>query len=350
MERIIVSVDLGFGFVKVVSEFGVKTQFPSIVKTRTGHNFGSFTAAAKDDYGITYTDVSDGVDPVEVKYHVGSAALTNNGKRRIDDKEILNIDEMKILIATAIAAVNPNNYPVVLCVGLPLSHFSQKREELKDALKGYKAKVNIGKSGTGTHVEVTKTFIFPQAAGAYYAAIYDLDGAVKDYELAGSSVAVVDPGYRTVDVLVMAKGEKGINFIEDLSFSLEEDGMYKAFTQIAKIASETKKREISVSHIEKAILWHGSKLEYRGEEFLLTEIEDRVYQEHAEVIMSSLRHRWGSESDFFAKILIAGGGGNVLYPFFAKKFEQAHLMEECSFANAVGFLCAYKASEKMRAK
>lgn len=338
-----IAVDIGFGFVKTMNENGEQVSFPSVIAKRQESSIKNIIGGAVDNYNITLWDEGDGGQKLnERKYYVGDAGMTNGGNRRWEDKSEFNTEDMKIFIATAVALVNPLNEEVDLCVGLPMSYFTQKKEDLKNMLKPLNARIKIEQiKGTRT-IKFKSIFVFPQGAGAYYSAICDRNGDIKDINMATSSVGVIDVGYRTVDYLVMAKGRNGITMVEGLSGSLEEDGMNVAFQEIEKAVSSHPdvQREIGLLEIEKAILWFGGKLNFKKLEINLTEIEERAYREHGENIASKIKLKWGNDADSLGTILISGGGGSALFPVFQTKFEQAELQANPEFANCEGYLGA----------
>lgn len=338
-----IAVDIGFGFVKVENEYGVKESFPSVLAKRSENSLKGIVGGSGDDYSVIYWEVdSNGEKLNEKKCYVGDAAMTNGGTRKWEDKAEFNVEEMKVFISTAVSLVNPENEPIDLCVGLPMSYYLQKQDELIQVLKNINAKTSIAGIPRVGEIKINSIFCFPQGAGAYYGAIFDKYGKIKDYELAMSSVGVIDIGYRTVDYLVMGKGRKGISIIDGLSGSLEEDGMNKAFQNLQKVVSELPEvqHEISLLDIEKSVLWFGSKLDYRRQTINIAEYEEVAYREHAENIAAKIKIKWGSEGELLTSILVTGGGGEPLFETLKSKFEQAELQENCSFANCEGYLGA----------
>lgn len=346
-----ISFDFGFGFIKAENEYGDKVSFPSVMVKRSENSLRGIVGGSGDDYSVIYWEVDAKNEKFnEKKCYVGDAAMTNGGTRKWEDKSEFNIEEMKTFISTAVALLNTKNEPIDLCVGLPMSYYSQKKEELEEVLQSINAKVSIAGIARIGEIKFNSVFVFPQGAGAYYGAIFDINGEVKDYNLATSSVGVIDIGYRTVDFLVMGKGRKGISIIDSLSGSLEEDGMNKAFQNMQKTVSELPEiqHEISLLDIEKSILWFGGKLDYRRTTVDITKYEEESYREHAENIAAKIKIKWGAEGDLLTTILVTGGGGQALFPTLKTKFEQAELQNDCSFANCEGYLGAQ--ARKMQTK
>jgi plasmid segregation protein ParM len=341
-----IAIDIGFGFVKVQTETGIRKMFPSLVKNRVETGLKGIVGGKQDKYSVTYWDVDDSKPEEKLnirKVYVGDAAMTNGGDRNWEDKDKLNVDDIKILITTAIALVNPNNEPIDVCVGLPMSFFTSMKDELMALLKKINARLLIGGITGERSIKVKSVFVFPQGAGAYWGAILDTNGEIKDAELAGSTVAVIDVGYRTVDYLVMKKGREGINMIEELSGSLEDDGMNKAYQDIQTALIESGRGTVDVLEIEKALLWFGAELELLGDTITLMDYEAKAYKDRAESIASKLKRKWGKQEETMKAILISGGGGNALLENFKDKFRQAKPIHDIVFEQEVeeGELSSY---------
>ncbi len=334
-----VAVDIGYGFVKVLSESGEKQSFPSILTKRIDSSLKSVIGGAVDDYSITYREITNSASD-EKKYYIGDAGMTNGGERRWEDKTKINVDDIKVFIATAVGLVNPSNDPVDLCVGLPMSYYMEKKDELKDVISTLQAEVLISGIKSKRIIKCNSVFVFPQGAGAYYASMYDVNGMLKseNINLVTSSVGIIDIGYRTVDYLVMGKGRKGITMLENLSGSLEDDGMNIALQDIERAISEKLKRNIGLIEVEKTLFWFGGKFDYKGEEIILIPYEENAYKERAEQIASKMKLKWGVEGELLSAIIITGGGGEALFPWLNDKFEQAQIQDNAAFANCEGYL------------
>lgn len=333
-----IAVDIGFGFVKVLSENKNQACFPSVITKRPETSLKSFIGSSEEDYAVTYKELSG--DNTERKYYVGDAGIINGGERRWEDKSKINVDDIKVFVSTAVALVNNNNEPVDLCVGLPLSYYIDKKDELKEAIKSLHAEVSVSGIKSSRIVKCNSVFVFPQGAGAYYAAMYDVNGQLKkeNINLVTSSVGIIDIGYRTVDYLVMGKGRKNITMMENLSGSLEDDGMNVAFQDIERGLSEQIRRNVGLTEIEKAILWFGSNFSYKGQEITLIPFEEAAYKERADQIASKIKIKWGVEGELLSTVIITGGGGSVLFPYLKSQFEQARLQDNANFANCEGYL------------
>ena len=274
--------------------------------------------------------------------YIGDSGLSNGGTRKWEDKDKFNVEDLKIFIVTAVGLLNPQNDTVDLCLGLPMSYYLTKKDELNEGLKDLNARISITGQRSLKEVKFNSIFVFPQGAGAYYSSFCDIDGKITDYDFAQSNAGVIDIGYRTVDYLVMMKGRNGIQISDNLSGSLEEDGMNVAFQNIQSTVSndERIKKEVALEEIEKAILWFNSKFDYRRDTIDITQYEDQAYKESAEEICSKIKIRWGADGDLLGRIVITGGGAEELFPYIREKFDTAVLQEDCAYGNCKGYLAA----------
>lgn len=338
-----IAVDVGFGFIKAMNESLETVRFPSVVSKKSENSLKGIVGGSGDDYSVTYWEVNNSGENInQKKLYVGDAGLSNGGTRKWEDKDKFNVEDLKLFIVTAVGLLNPQNDVVDLCLGLPMSYYLTKKDELNEGLKDLNARISITGQRSLKEVKFNSIFVFPQGAGAYYSSFCDIDGTITDYDLAQSNTGVIDIGYRTVDFLVMMKGRNGIQISDNLSGSLEEDGMNVAFQNIQNAVSNDERvnKEVALEEIEKSILWFNSKFDYRRETIDITQYEDQAYKESAEEICSKIKIRWGAEGDLLSRVVITGGGAEELFPYMRDKFDTAVLQEDCAYGNCKGYLAA----------
>jgi plasmid segregation protein ParM len=338
-----IAVDVGFGFIKAMNESLDTVRFPSVVSKKSENSLKGIVGGSGDDYSVTYWEVNNSGENInQKKLYVGDAGLSNGGTRKWEDKDKFNVEDLKLFIVTAVGLLNPQNDVVDLCLGLPMSYYLTKKDELNEGLKDLNARISITGQRSLKEVKFNSIFVFPQGAGAYYSSFCDIDGTITDYDLAQSNAGVIDIGYRTVDFLVMMKGRNGIQISDNLSGSLEEDGMNVAFQNIQNAVSNDERvnKEVALEEIEKAILWFNSKFDFRRDSIDITQYEDQAYKESAEEICSKIKIRWGAEGDLLSRVVITGGGAEELFPYMRDKFDTAVLQEDCAYGNCKGYLAA----------
>lgn len=329
-----ISVDVGYGYVKAVNEKGQKIAFPSVVAPSFTKGIGNVLGGSKDDYSVVMWPFGK---PNESScYYVGDRAMTSGGAVRTWEENAAENTNITIFVLTALAILNDDS-PVELAVGLPMEYFNKQNQEIKEGLQNIDYSVNV-EGGKGTRrVRVNSVFVFPQGAGAYYAACLNIDGTVKNLDIINQAVGVIDIGYRTTDYLVMAKGKKGIAPREDLTGSLEL-GMNEAHQNVQKEIEKLVDKQVDLLKVEQAILWNEGKFVFKGQTYDLCEHINNSYEALSQRIASKIKIIWGDEIDHLSSIYIAGGGVVVLFDYLKEAFESIDKLD--SFANAEGYLAA----------
>lgn len=335
-----ISVDVGYGYVKAVNEKGKKVTFPSIVAPSFTKGIGNVLGGSKDDYAVVMWPFGR---PGESScYYVGDRAMTSGGAVRTWEENAAENTNIIIFILTALALLNDDS-TIELAVGLPMEYFDKQNQEIKEALSSIDYSVNV-EGGKGTkRIKINSVFVFPQGAGAYYAACLSPDGTVKNPDIINQAVGIIDIGYRTTDYLVMAKGKKGIAPREDLTGSLEI-GMNEAHQNVQKEVEKLVGKQVDLLKIEQAILWNGGKFTFKGQEFVLNDYIEKSYEALSQRITSKIKIIWGDEIDHLSIIYIAGGGVKVLYSYLHDAFEMCDALD--TFANAEGYLAAQALKSK----
>lgn len=348
-----VGVDVGFGFIKAMNSKGDSVEFPSVYKVKTGmSSLQSAIGGINGDFSLTYAEIdSHGNRKNEQSLYVGELALANNAKRTWADKNAkMDADLVKKYVSVAVAHLAKDATEADVCVGLPMSYYTDtKKQELVNILKGAKIAIQFEREKEQV-ITLRNVFTFPQGGGAYYSSFLTIDGKLKDKEIAKSSVAVIDVGYRTVDFLVMGRTRKGTVMLDDCYGSLEESGMNNVFNNIQVALQDQLREEVPLSIIEQAILWDNNKLSYRGKKIDLSGALNKYSEELARDITNELKRRWKQVEATVDYVIIAGGGGEALFPYLKDAFHGTMLADNSSFANVKGYLAvAAKASMQQSA-
>lgn len=329
-----ISVDIGYGFTKAVNEEGKEVSFPSVVGRKFGSTLGNVLGVAQEDYEIKLKYKDE--DREEQSFYVGDAGMSAGGSRTWEEEAAKNRN-LIVLVSTAIAILNTKDEPVDLAVGLPMSYFNTQRKAIREALRNLEVICEIGNEEKEIHIQ--SVFVFPQSAGVYYAAIHNTDGSIKNINLINKPVSIIDVGYRTVDILYMARSKKGLMPREDLSGS-EDLGMNEAHKEVQIETSKLIRGTADIIKVEKALLWFNGDFDYKGNTYNLRKIQQKAYENHAQSIISWVKQKWADEINDLSAILIGGGGGESLYPYFSESFPTAMKVEQPEFANARGYLAA----------
>lgn len=347
-----ISIDIGYGHVKAVTK-DTKIIFPSVIADSI-HSDSSPVIGQMDNYFVSYADKTKKALGNQRYAYVGDAGITNNGIRRWEGKEKLDSEEIKILVATATSAVmykekESINEPIDVCVGLPMSYFVNKniQKELLEILTDLEGIISLN-GQEPINISFSSVKIYAQSAGAYYAAICDLEGKIKNQNYVTQPIGEIDIGFRTVDYLYIGLSAQGPVSIPKYSGSLEESGMNAAFQIAAELASKDNNKTIKPETIEKVLLRkiYGGKIP--GTNSLVKPYWDNACKKLAQSIVSEIKRVWGDAINELATVIITGGGGKDLFSYIKEALPKAELQEDPSFANATGYLIAQRLDEMMK--
>ncbi len=336
----LISVDVGYGMVKAVSEAGNRISFPSVVAPKTSGLPLDILGAGivQNDYSLTFKDPSSGE---EGEYMVGDAALGVGGIRAWE-KDFSANRYFKIMVALACSLLqgNRSSSEVDLVVGLPLAFYtSEYRDNLMKNMVDAELSLKLDNNEKTNKISIKSLKVNPQAVGVFYDSILTENGDIKDRELANKPSGVIDMGYRTTEVVAMGRGKGGLVARDDMATGFEI-GVNKAHSLIKSEFDAAEGSNIPLEWIEQAMLWSNGMLDYRGDQYNLKPLAKKVYSEIADQVIAGVKQTWGQELDRLAIIQVAGGGGEAIYPFLKEELPNVRLAGDPYFANAMGFLIA----------
>ena len=298
----VVGVDVGYGFTKIVREDGQRLMFPSV-------------AAAVAPTIIAQLHPLQDSDEVlvdSIRYIVGEQAIGH--AERFSNLHSLwwTLPHYRALIAQAKKFI-PDGACIV--TGLPLDKYmaQQAMNHVAQTMKsGLRAQ----------HVTV-----IPQGVGAYF--------SEPTFEHPRNKVALVDIGTWTTEFVAMA----GQDLISQASLGIRL-GINDIFTTVATELQAKLNRPVDPHEVERA---------HRGEEELRTQgrpvaqefITDRVTQlakESAGQVLAKMTDLWGPHAAAYEAVILCGGGAKLLAPHLKGFREGMLVLSDGQFANARGYL------------
>lgn len=322
------SVDLGYGFVKAIADNGRTACFPSVVRPDTGPGLAEALdgAAAHLPYRVTVNGQA---------WLIGRAAQEAGGVRAWSNTLHKESDTHILLLAACALVAEPGQRgPFKLLCGLPPALYAAHKHDAAKELGAIAGSVSIEGAHPINVFFEDEVFVFPQAVGAFYSEALTENGLVKNPHLAETTTGVVDIGYRTTDYLVMTPGPGGIRPVDSLSGSVDV-GIGDIYTRAAQRLAGQTFFTISPEEVEHAAAAGRSKI---GRIELGPALNDAT-DEVADEIIRTLKRTWRKEHRLDS-ILLAGGGGEKLYPALTRAFPAARLVSDPTFANCRGYLAA----------
>jgi plasmid segregation protein ParM len=259
---------------------------------------------------ISYTDkmvtgskhiTIDGKD-----YYVGVGQMTSD-----IDKTDADINKACTLMNLVISG----DTDYYLVVGLPIGQFKAQNERFRNTVMSYN-NCKIEYQGNERKIRIHDVTVFPQGAASLY--------AIRSSK--GDKI-IIDVGGLTIDVALIQMNY-GNPHIE------KSDTWYKGM------------RTLFSNIIEQVNLKYGLRLETKEAERILLNglrihgIEQNLdflqptLQDYLEPIVDELKLNYPCET---TPIYLCGGGANLLYGAFKKRFYEVIMVDDSQFSNAIGY-------------
>jgi len=312
----IVGVDLGYGFVKGVSERDDRVVFPSVVAPGRERSWGKLFDRVLDDYFVV---VRSGSGPAE-EYLVGRMAESCGYvvSRAFDSRKAGHPAE-KVLLLTALGLLADDG-PCVLALGVPLQHYTPAVvAEVQRTYTGLSADVEVKSSEVRRcRVQVARVNVLPQGAAALLGLLVDQDGRsqLADVLRCGGLVGFVDVGYRTTDYLLLEVVPQGrVLPLYEMSGTLD-----LGMVDVVKKLRDRVQDQVSGSSVDLVALnraWHETRLFYwAGRDYDLDEMGQADLEQVARAIRDRLVQAWSSRLPQVRFLFLAGGGAPDVLPYF----------------------------------
>lgn len=326
-----ISIDLGYGYTKGISETGKSVLFPSIVGPGKNRELAGALGALNTGLDKLHVEI-DGT-----QYFVGELAIEESSQISTGTPEgnKINHTHTRVLLATAAALITPQGYRMYhLATGLPLNDFVNQRAEFEEMLREYEANIRFlggplaGKTLVINFGEIT---VFPQAAGAIYSA-----ELLREMQRSGQLTAVVDVGHKTTDFIVFRiKNGGGLDLRPDLSRTIDI-GMSHVLASLQHEFSKRTGKRLSYSKV--FMLLEKEKVKYAGEELDFTGFIQEAKSEVASYIIDAIKTVWQDELPFIEQVYLAGGASVAMDRYLKELHPNTVLIEDAQMANARGFL------------
>lgn len=326
----LVSVDLGYGFVKAISEKG-RAIFPSVVCPASESIDTDFGLGAKR---LGYV--------VELR---GAGSLTKNrlfvGELAARDGRAVQLTlarerfarDASIVLAAAAASLVGAEGRVELAFGVPLAYYKTQREEVKRALEGLAMYVRVD-DAPERFISFSAVRVFPQGVGALF--------SVDDLPQKGL-VGLVDIGYFTTDYLLVELSPHGASPLSGFMSSVEV-GVSTAMKVFADAFRDRTGRPLTLAEAQG--LWGREEVTFAGRRLELAPLVQAAREAVGRAVADAVLAAWSEKADFLDGVLLAGGGALEFFDVLREHFCGMELLPDAQFANALGF---YRMAQRARA-
>ena len=310
----VIGVDLGFGFTKA-TDGNRSVIFKSVIGEATSQQFsGSLLRLGETAEPASTTESGVGehihLELEAGEYFFGELAERQSNVRSftLDQGRFIQDAALPFALA-AIHALGVTRGPVKLVVGLPISDFAERHEELGRILVGTHPVTSVDPDNARHkgEIEVQDVKVIPEPFGAVYNMILSDRGEISDEPLAEEKVGVVDIGFHTVDFTVSDR----TSFLERASRSTEA-GIARAFSVISAKLREKSDVNLAIYRLYDAV--RSGRIRIRGNAYDLGKLTEHVFNQLASEIATQANELWADEWDM-DRIVISGGGGSVLSPY-----------------------------------
>lgn len=188
-------------------------------------------------------------------------------------------------------------------------------------------------------ISFNKVYLIPQGAGALS---YLMLNNGKKYYIPNTYIGMIDIGFKTTDVVVFKIDDEGkLDFISDMSSTLENIGMSTIFSEMEKAFMKESRNGESLSVDRLMELVKNGIIFYNGAYLNLKEELVKIKKELAYSIVNNIDTLWTSSAkSAFNSVVLAGGGGIVLYPYLKSTLGiyAIDLASNAEFANSLGYM------------
>lgn len=323
--RMFLAVDLGFGYVKAVSDKG-RALFPSVIAPAGESNvfdMGGDLPGHVIEVRLQGTTKRNRLYVGELAARDGRAAQLTFGRDRF-------ARDASLVLTLAAAHLVGADGPVTLGFGVPLAYYSKLKEEVAHSLQGAGAYVSV--NGSPEHlINLHEVHVFPQGVGAFYSPNLRLPG--------DGTLGLIDVGFYTTDYLLVEISPQGVQPYTEHMSSVEV-GVSTALKVFAdRFRQETGK---PLTLVEAERLWKRGEITFAGRRLSVKEWADEARTQAARSIVEAVRAAWSERIDFVDGVILAGGGALEFEPVLRRDLPGVSVAPDPQFANAQGFLAILK--------
>ena len=299
----IFSLDVGYGYTKIMDSSGAHHIFPSLV--------------APGDIGSIDLGIASAACPAVfldgVEYIVGENAATREFRFVEQYDSWWTSVRFRAIIQYASKFIAPKAH---VMTGLPLHIYSavKAHQQIRDVLR------------RGLHAE--DITILPQGVGAYCAA------AAQDPQLNEGRVGLIDIGTRTTELVCFSDGQ----FLAKSSAGLII-GVGEVFAQVANRLAQQHNRPVDAYEVDWA--FRGIRpLRIKGEVIpanIIANLIQPCIKPLTERLFNEITHLWGDGAPNVDRLVFCGGGVPLVEPYLGAYRPSYQVLKDSQFANAMGY-------------
>ncbi|ANE57990.1 MULTISPECIES: ParM/StbA family protein [Methylomonas] len=253
-----------------------------------------------------------------------SVSKLSNWNRALH-QDYTNTSSYRALLYAALLA-SERSVIDVLVTGLPVSQWQERsaRQALTNQLKG------VHQITPKRQVAVEQVHVVPQPTGAFVEQLF----TTQDRRLSNGRVLVIDPGYFSVDWVLLNEGE-----IVSASSGTSLEAMSVLLDKTSELICDDHGGKLTPEKIEDALRSGSSNVLLLGQEIILQDYLAAAAQSISMIALEAMKQSLRREKGSVDIVLLAGGGAS-LYQNATKEFFPLNPIftpSQPTLANALGF-------------
>jgi plasmid segregation protein ParM len=318
-DKMVLSIDIGYGYTKGVGADGLRFAFPSVIGNAEEIAFASDLMGRQLGPMVHYGGRSF--------FYGEQAILQSRLRTAIFDRSRVHDETYRLLFASALAELSrkmAGETSLKVITGLPVGFFAD-REDVTITLTG-EYELQLEENLT---FDVQQVFVVPQPFGSLFRELLNDEGVISNVDIEHGRVAVIDIGTYTVDFVVADE----LRYVQRLSASIAT-GWSEVVSKIQRTLSDRYRLDMTLHEVDKAMQSGGPRVKGRPvdvEPLLETAVRDLEI-----AVVAKARDLWG-EGAMLDLVLITGGAAEHLTDAVQAVYPQARLVPNSFWANAEGF-------------
>jgi plasmid segregation protein ParM len=316
--RMILSVDIGYGYTKGVGSDGVRFSFPSVIGNAEEVRFSIDLNRDNEEQSVKYGEWTFA--------YGGHALLQSRIQTTIFDRSRTRDQIYKMLFVAALVEMtkqSPDCKRVKVVTGLPVDFFNDRSDVVKAFVGDYRITTDREFECT-----VESVYVAPQPFGSLFRELLNERGRIVNSEVERRRIGVIDVGTYTTDFILADE----LRYVQRLSGSIRI-GWSKVINKVQQALSDLYRLELSLHEVDRAL--QAGAVRVHGEPMPLQPLVAPAVGEIETAVIARSRDLWGEAVDLDT-ILVTGGGGASVYDAIHNVYPHARLLDSPFWANAEG--------------
>lgn len=277
------------------------------------------------------------------KYYVGHNAIVNTRNGRLtlgQNKAESDHNKIKFITSLALRTEEDQEYAEFNVVtGLPVLEFANQKDKLYSMMmnfgRPFEFTMHYGPKEVKKTIKINEVKVISQGEGAFYDFVLNTKGEIipERAGLVAGQVMVVDPGYRTTDIVTMENGR----YIEVMSDQFNK-GVNQIHQEVLRLIMGRLNIKKELKDMDDIV--RSGKVFHNKKEYNVTKIIADASKPFAADIVDNLVTVTNDTLGSMQRVILTGGGAEIIYPYVKELLEDVidvELMSNAEYCNASGY-------------